>query len=44
MGKIYKPNLALTTRLISAMLTKLNSDLLEMKSQEEKHDKIVFDT
>ena len=42
MGQIYKPNLALTTTLILALLNKVISDVHNLKSQEGKFDRIIF--
>ena len=44
MGQVHKPNLALSTVLIITLLDRVNLDCRELKSQEEKFDKIVFGT
>ena len=44
MGQVYKPNLALPTGVITALLNAILSDLSEVKSQEEKFAKVVFGT
>ena len=41
-GQIYKPNLVLTTTLIFAILNKVNIDVHELMSKEEKFYKIIF--